>query len=203
MTNVRGDVTRLVAHGSGAGAVTYRFSRNGQPADFSASGHTWLDQFLVVLDRHTAFAIDTRFPKFLQAGGPAQVLDEVDHMRGDHAKTMYLRRLVDTASLGAEALRRAADATATMSADHDLATVFADLASRYRLADPTLRTILGAVPTLRDDHDKAQVLVALAATQRLAATLRDEYASGAATISTDRERNRALAALANRRAGDR
>lgn len=203
MTSVRGDVTRLVAHGSRAGAVTYEFSRNGQPADFSASGRTWFEQFLVVLDRHTAFAIDTRFPAFLQAGGPMQVLDEIDHMRADHAKTLYLRRLVDTAPLGADALRRAAEATATMSSDHDLTTVFVALASRYRLADPTVRTMLGAMPKLRDDHDKVQVLVALADTQRLVGVLRDAFANAASTIGTDRERNRALAALVNRRAGDR
>ena len=202
-TIVRGDVTRLVARGSSAGAVTYEFSRNGQPADFSAAGHAWLEQFLVVLDRHTAFAIEPRLPLLLHTGGPMPVLDEIDRMRADHAKTLYLTRLVDTVPLGPDALRRAAEAAATMSSDHDVVTVLADLARLYRLPDPTVRTILDTVPMLRDDHDKVQMLLAVADTQRVAGALRDEYVRGAAAIWTDRERNRALAALAKRGAGDR
>ncbi len=200
-TTVRGDVTRLVARGSSGGAVTYEFSRNGQRAEFSGAGAIWLEQFLIVLDRHTAFAVDRRFPLLLQTGGAMKVLDEIDRMRADHAKRRYLLRLVEAAQLDADALRRAGDAAAQMSSDHDLVEVFLAMASRYGLPDPTVRTMLSSASKMRADHNKVQVLLALAGTQPLARPQRDEYVNVAATIGLDRERRRALVALAS--GGDR
>jgi beta-lactamase regulating signal transducer with metallopeptidase domain len=194
-TVVHGDITRLVARGSPNGVVNYEFSRNGQQVEFVATGKPWLEQFLLVLDRHTAFAIDRRFLLLLQAGGPMNVLDEIDRMPVDHAKTVYLRRLLDATRLDAVALCRTADAAAAMSSDHEIVDVFVTAAQRYELPPLALHTMLSAVSKVRAEYGKVRILLALARTQRLVGTLRDEYLNASATITLDRERGRTIAAI--------
>jgi beta-lactamase regulating signal transducer with metallopeptidase domain len=115
--SIHGDTTRLVARASAEGDITYTFVRNGQPADFDTDGRAWLAAFLTTLDRYTAFAIDQRLPRLLEAGGASTALDEIDGMRTEHARVKYLGALGATARLTASELDRAMAIVTRLTSD--------------------------------------------------------------------------------------
>jgi beta-lactamase regulating signal transducer with metallopeptidase domain len=207
-TDIRGDVTHVVARPSANGVLTYDFARNGQRTDFSTAGATWLAQFFLGLDRTTAFAIEKRLPVLLQSGGADNVLSEVERMYSDHAKLVYIRRLIETAPLDAAAIRRAADVAASMSSDHEAAEVIVGVATRYSLADPVSRSVFFKMTlAMRPDYDRMRALLAIFAAAKLSSEeiaavltsswLDDQRALGVpGDIAADNEKGRVLVALA-------
>ncbi len=159
-TNIRGDVTHLLARPSPRG-ITFDISRNGTPLDFTTEGQPWLAAFLLTLDRHTAFAIDRRLPLLLQTGGPAAVLDETDRIQTDHVRTVYLVRLINSSPLSDDAIRRSIDAAASMTSDHDKLEVLLALATAQRLGGTLRSHYLGVAATLEASHDLRRALSAI------------------------------------------
>lgn len=198
-TTLHGDITRLVARGSNDGGLTYEFSRNGERADFGADGTAWFSRFLIGLDRQTAFAIDTRFPLLLRNGGPSNVLDEIDRIHSDHAKSMYLLRLVEHELLNADALRRVCEAAVLLNTSHDQARVLLSFLERASPDADQVRTILASIVNMDVDHDKCRVLIALAGTRPLDGALREAYLQAAGTIRVEYDRTRAIGALGRAR----
>jgi len=161
-TNVHGDVTRLVVRPSATGDVAYDFSRNGQQIESAAAAKAWVQDFLIGLDRVNAFAIESRFPLLLQAGGPDRVLDEVGRMHSEHAVSAYLMRLAQTRTLTPDEVSGVLAFVTRMDVDHDRARVLLALVQRQRL-DAELRSDVATVAaTIRDAGDRVRVLTVLA-----------------------------------------
>ena len=159
--DIRGDVTHLLARPSSDGGIVVEFSRNGTSANFTATAHAWFAQFLVTLDRHTAFAIDRRLPRLLQAGGSARVLDEIDLMHTDHARAMYLVRLASAETIDTEVLRRVFDRSGRLKADHDKLDVLLAVARSQSLSGTTHNDYLNAASTLQEASARRRALAAI------------------------------------------
>lgn len=195
-TTIRGDVTRLIVRAPASGALAYELTRNGQRTEYSSAGSAWLEQLLIGLDRTTAFAIDQRFPLLVQAGAD-NVLAEVEHMHSDHAKLVYLRRLIEKVALDAGALRRTSEVVATMQAGHQAAEVVLAIANNYPLADSATRVVfLRATFALDSDNEQGRALLAIMANATLG---REEVAAvlqSVARMNVDHEKSRVLLGLA-------
>src|SRR4030095_10756333 len=100
----------------------YRYWRDEKETEFDQNGAEWLADYLIMLDRQTAFAIDSRFPALMSAGGPSRVLDEVSQMYSDYAKAQYLVRLQQAKLTPAE-LGRTFQVAATIASDYETARV--------------------------------------------------------------------------------
>jgi beta-lactamase regulating signal transducer with metallopeptidase domain len=161
-TNVRGAITHLMARRDTAGAIAYEFSRNGATADFATEGQAWLAGFLVTLDRHTAFAIDRRLPLLLQSGGPALVLAEIDRMRTNHPRTIYLVGLANAETLNTDMLRRVFDESGRLRSDHDKLDVLLAVARSQSLSGTTRNDYVNAASTLQLDSERRRAFNAIA-----------------------------------------
>jgi beta-lactamase regulating signal transducer with metallopeptidase domain len=198
-TNIRGDITRLIVRSSAGGELSYEFTRRGQRADLVPTGTVWLEQFLLGLDRTTAFAVDQRFPLLLQSGGALGVLAEVQQMHAGHAKSVYLQRLVDRQPLDVDALRRTAEVVGAMRGEYSAAQVVVAVADRYPLVDaPARADFLRATLALKPDHERLRALMSIVSKSTLAAdetaALLRSLASGDA--SADHEKSRVMIAIA-------
>jgi beta-lactamase regulating signal transducer with metallopeptidase domain len=158
---IHGDTTRLVARASGTGVITYTLVRNGQPADFDTDGRAWLASFLTTLDRYTAFAIDQRLPLLLEAGGAATVLDEIDRMGTDHARTEYLVALGASAGLTGSELDRALAIVARLTGDHTRLEGLLALARRNRFEGARLDAYLNVAAALESVGQRRRAIAAV------------------------------------------
>jgi beta-lactamase regulating signal transducer with metallopeptidase domain len=160
-TRIHGDTTRLVARAAGAGAITYALVRNGQPAEFDGEGRAWLASFLTTLDRHTAFAVNQRLPLLSEAGGASGVLDEIDRLRTDHAREVYVGALAARAPLAEPELDRAIAIVARLTSEHARLSGLLALASHDRLEGARLDAYLTAAATIQSaaGHRRAMAAV--------------------------------------------
>ena len=160
-TRIHGDTTRLAARASGAGAITYTFVRNGQPADFETDGRAWLASFLTTLDRHTAFAVDQRLPLFLEAGGASTALDEIEGMRTQHARLVHLVALAAGAVLADADLDRALAVVRGLTDDHFRLEGLLALARRNRFEGARFDAYLDAAGALQSAGERQRAIAAV------------------------------------------
>lgn len=160
-TDIHGDITQFVARSSASGDITYEFSRNGQRVDDVAARENWVKLFFVCLDRTTAFAIDRRLPVLQRAGGPDNVLAEVERMHSDYAKSVYLTRLIRTTSLDSSSLRRVAQLVARISARHMAGEVIVAVATRQHLTDDARQDFMTLAEKMSEADMRLRVVAAL------------------------------------------
>jgi hypothetical protein len=167
---IHGAVTALSvrpdAGGPGAQTMTtpvFAFSRDGHSLPFVPEGAAWLAKFLVTLDRQTAFAIDTRLPALLAAGGPARVLEEIPAMFSDHTRGDYLKQLIRKDPLASRELQlEYVRLSGTLNTEHDRADALVALAQRaFPFEDQVRDAYLQAANTLQARHERDRVLAAI------------------------------------------
>jgi len=198
-----GESTRRLELRSQGGSLRRIYTVNGNPATYDDAARAWLAAFLVDLDRHTGFAVETRLPALLKQGVPA-VLDEIEQMGSDYARAVYYRKLFASARLSSAELRRAArTAGTTMDSDYELGRVLAALAEQYSLADAEIRTaFIDAAGTLESDYERAQLLLVVIAKGAVTPEAGGTIVKLAGAMSSDYEKARVLMALGESRLVD-
>jgi beta-lactamase regulating signal transducer with metallopeptidase domain len=196
-SNVHGEQTRLSVRPAGSG-LEYKFWRNGQEEEFHSRGAQWLADYLVMLDRQSAFAIETRFPALMQAGGPPRVLDEAAQMYSDYAKANYLVRLQQT-KLSPADLRRTFELAATVGSDYETARILIAASEKQDINDAGVRrAFLNAVGTLDSDYEHARTLMAFLEKGSPSPEQVVTLLSSTEKIESDYELGRVLTAVAQR-----
>jgi beta-lactamase regulating signal transducer with metallopeptidase domain len=194
-TNIHGTVTRLSVRRASDGTVTYQLTAS-DPRPVAATA--WLAQFLIGVDRTTAFDIERRFPVLMQSGDTPLVLSEIEQMYSPHAKYLYARRLIRSTTLDAASLRRVAAVVHSLKTDYMAGQLITAIAGRYPLVDPIVReALLGTALTMSADHDWAQALVAIQAASALNHDQTIAALESVKRMHIDYEKTRVLLAVAS------
>jgi len=118
-------------------------------------------------------------------------------MHSDHAKLVYMRRLIERVRLDTGALRRTADVVAGMARGHQAAEVVVAVASNYALEDPAVRAVfLRTALAFGSDNDQTRTFLGIIANASLGG---DEVAAilrAVGRMSADHEKGRVLLGLA-------
>jgi beta-lactamase regulating signal transducer with metallopeptidase domain len=198
-----GESTRRLEFRSQGGNLRRTYTVDGSPVPFDDAARAWFAGFLVELDRHTGFAVESRFPALL-AKGVSAVLDEIDQIASDYVRGLYYRKLFTSAKLSSSEVRRAAKtAGATMESDYELGRVLASLAEQYSLADAEVRTaFIEAAGTLESDYERAQLLLVVITKGSVTPEAGRTIVRLAGGMSSDYEKARVLMALGGSRLVD-
>lgn len=181
-----------------SGQLKYSYSVNGNAQPFDASARQWLSEFLLQLERTSAFAVDTRVPALLAKGGPNAVLAEIDQLQSDYARDVYFRKLLDLTTLPPNLAVKAIDqAGREIHTDYDLAQVLLTIAQKYGLDDEGQRAaFLNASSKLNTDYEHSRVLIELLKRPNLSPQTLRMALDSARNIHTDYEKSRILVTLA-------
>ena len=198
-----GQSTRRLEFRSQGGSLRRTYTIDGNSAPFDDAARAWFAGFLIELDRHTGFAVESRFPALL-AKGVSAVLDEIDQISSDYVRGLYYRKLFTSAKLSSSEVRRAAKtAGATMESDYELGRVLASLAEQYSLADAEVRTaFIEAAGTLESDYERAQLLLVVITKGSVTPEAGRTIVRLAGGMSSDYEKARVLMALGGSRLVD-
>lgn len=149
---------RFVAWRAAEGRVEREWHVDGGLRPPARGARRWLGEFLVELDRHTAFAAEARLPALLAEGGAEAVLREAARGRGGHAGGLYLRRLVESTRLSDEQVGRAlgiADRLGTV--DAVMSELLAAVREGYDVSSPEIEPAFRrAVRALRSEAARAE-----------------------------------------------
>lgn len=193
--------TRLYVKSNSNGSLSRQFSVNGQSRTWDDAARQWFGTFVIALDRQTAFAVDVRLPRLLAQGGPNAVLDEVDRMTGDYARSTYLMKLIQVTPLDHPQVRRViALAGSKVRSDYEIAQILVAAATTYGLPDAGVRSdFLRAVAAIKSDYEHNRALHALLDRSQPTEAEAGAILSSVSTIGSDYELSRTLVDLADRK----
>lgn len=189
--------TRRVEFRSQGSGLRRIYLVDGDAAPWDDAARTWFAAFLLALDRHTGFAIETRFPALLRQGTGA-VFNEIDQLGSDYVRGLWYGKLFTSASLTPAEVRRAASgAGRSIESDYELGRVLAALAAKYSLADAEVRaSFIDAAGTLESDYERAQLLMVVITKGQVTPDAGRTIVQLAGGMSSDYEKARVLMALA-------
>jgi beta-lactamase regulating signal transducer with metallopeptidase domain len=187
---------RLLAKPDASGGINLSWSLDGQSQPLDSQQQHWLSEFLLALERQTGLSAETRVPALLKKGGPQAVLDEVDHMQGDFARSRYLMLLLGNARLSDAQLLRVINFTGkNMVSDYERARVLMTISQDYPLADETSRkAFVASANGLKSDYEHARVLMEVLRREHLSPQTRNMAIESVVNIKSDYERARVLTA---------
>jgi beta-lactamase regulating signal transducer with metallopeptidase domain len=196
-TDIHGDVTRFSVRRVSDGTLAYQLANSGPRAGAPVASDVWLAQFLVGLDRTTAFAVARRFPVLIQSGGPPLVLSDIEQMYTSYAKYVYAERLLQSANLDSESLRRMAAVVSSMTTDHTAGELIVAIADHYPLTDPVVHAaLLASALRMGVDHDWARSLLSIVTKSPLSPTEALAVLESVEKMTVDFEKTRVLLAMA-------
>src|ERR1043166_7138462 len=100
-------VTRKLEITPGADGKLQRFySVNGAARELDAEGKQWVSAIILDAVRQSAYDVERRVARLFERGGAAAVLEEVAQIKGDYAKSVYLRQLLKDHQVDAAAARK-------------------------------------------------------------------------------------------------
>jgi len=160
-SNVNGDIRHLSIRPSQDGTPNYVWTVNGAVHDFDNTGFNWLTNFMVALDRKTAAAVNQRFPRLMQEGGPQRVLEEVSYMESDHARGTYLLKLLRETSLDDAVLLEVLRSVPHMKIDSEVSRVLIEVARRRRIEGRLRDEYVMAAQGIRSEGERTRALRAI------------------------------------------
>ncbi len=164
-----GETRRRLEIRPGSYGLEYEHAMDGRAQPFDAVTRGWLRAMLLHFFRASGYAAEQRTAWILQDLGLAGLVQEIDALRGDHARRRYYQAALASGRLSesevTDLLERAAR---QISNDYELAELLIG-ASRLDLSNPVLqRAYLLAVSGLRSDFEHRRVLSGMVTRERLA-----------------------------------
>lgn len=197
-SRIHGQTRRLSIHPT-AGQLEYVWWVNGNKEPFDDNARQWVKNFLIELDRHSAWAVKQRFPVLLKEGGASRVLDEVSYMSSDYARAVYLITLVNDVNLKSQELVQTLNRTSELSSDYETARVLLAIAGKYPLQDQGSRNaFLSAIDGINSDYEHARVLMAFFNKGPIPMEMGRAILNSASRLKSDYEHSRVLVEMATR-----
>src|SRR5215213_6852391 len=191
LTEIQGRTMRRLSLKSDDGRLLRTWTVNGRDQPWDDTGRRWLASLLVELDRMSAVGVDYRFPALMASGGVQAVLNEAEKMSGDYARSVYLRRLIDSGKLSnAEYQRVVAIASRDISSDYEMSRILRAVAENTSLDNESMRTsYLNAVTRMSSDYERSRVLQTIFARSTTTREVARAAVRTASKFSSDYERS--------------
>jgi hypothetical protein len=169
---------------------------NGAPHELDPDGRQWVGAVILDAVRQSAFDVEQRVTRLFERGGAAAVFEEVAQIKGDYAKSVYLRQLVKDHHLDAAAARKVVQIAARdISSAYEKQQVLASVSGKYLDDKDTLAEFAAAVPTINSDYERGQALAALVKDRKLTSDQLKIVVPAVAKMSSDHEKANALLGL--------
>jgi hypothetical protein len=178
------------------GKLQHSYSVNGASHELDPEGKQWLAGFILDAVRQSAYDAERRVARLFERGGAAAVLEEVALIKGDYAKSVYLRQLLKDRQVDAAAARKVVQMAARdISSAYEKQQVLAAVAVKYLDDNDTLAEFAAAIPTISSDHERGQALAALVKDRKLTSEQLKIVVPAVAKMSSDYDKANALLGL--------
>jgi hypothetical protein len=178
------------------GSLQRTYWLNGATHELDAEGKQWVSSTILDAVRQSGYDAERRVARLFERGGPAAVLEEVTLIKGDYAKSVYLRQLLKDRQVDATTARKVVQMAARdISSAYEKQQVLAGLSGKYLDDKETLAEFAAAIPTISSDYERGQVLAALVKDRKLTGEQLKIVVPAAAKMSSDYDKANALLGL--------
>jgi F0F1-type ATP synthase delta subunit len=169
---------------------------NGAPRELDAEARQWLSSIILDAVRQSGYDAERRVAQLFERGGAAAVFDELAQIKGDYAKSIYLRQLLKDRQVDAATARKVVQIAARdISSAYEKRQVLAAVAGKYLDDKDTLAEFAAAIPTINSDYDRGQSLAALVKDRKLSSDQLKIVLPAVAKMSSDYEKANGLLGL--------
>lgn len=187
---------KLEITSAGDSRLQRSYSVDGAPRELDAESKQWVSTIILDAVRQSAYDADRRVPRLFDRGGASAVLDEVAQIKGDYAKSVYLRELLKDRRVDAATARRVIQMAARdISSAYEKRQVLAAVSGKYLDDKETLTEFAAAIPTINADYERGQALAALVKDRKLTIEEVKIVLPAVAKMSADYEKANALLGL--------
>jgi beta-lactamase regulating signal transducer with metallopeptidase domain len=174
----------------------YFVDQHEQPFDAAASA--WFAHLLPTLIRESGIGAQDRVRRIYAAGGATRVLDEIDQISSDYVRGIYLKTLMDLATLTPADLDRTLAAAGKMHSDYERRQTLGAIFAKQTFSPAQQMTLLHQVVQFHSDYERAELLVSVAPKLADDAHVRQAWLDAALGGSSDYERRRTLESMLTR-----
>lgn len=185
------------------GALERKYWVDGKQAAWNAEAARWFAQALVMLDRRTAFAVDSRLPLLLQRGGVDAVLAEVAQFPTSYPQRVYFTKLFERQTLTTAEIGNVLE-TASKSFDsgYERAELLLSVAKQKNFAEPLHLQYAQMVRVIDSDYERRRALGGLLSRGDLTPAVVQTMLQASEGMQSDYELAELLIGIATRYAVD-
>jgi F0F1-type ATP synthase delta subunit len=178
------------------GKLQRSYSVNGVAHELDAESKQWVGAIILDAVRQSGYDVERRVARLFERGGAAAVFEEVAQIKGDYAKSVYLRQLLKDRQVDAGAARKVVQIAAhDISSAYEKQQLLAAVAGKYLDDKETLVEFAAAIPTINSDYERGQALAALVKDRKLSGEQLKIVVPAVAKMSSDHEKANALLGL--------
>ena len=152
--------TRTYLVRPGSNGIERLYSVDGISKPLDADARAWLARVLPEVIRESAVGAPERVKRILHQQGASGVLAEVNKIRSDHSRRVYLENLLDYGSLNAEDLRESMRLGRKISSDGEKVGLLIAAAPHYQ-SPATRESFFDSVDSISSDGEHRRVLAAV------------------------------------------
>ncbi len=195
-----GDLIRRVEiRPNASGELARKYLVNGTEQPYGAEAGAWLAGVLVLVERQTGFAAESRVPALLERGGVNAVLTEISLIPSDYAKRLYYTALVKDAKLNAADVQRAVRQAATeMHSDYEMSELMISMSKQPAFASGAHEAYAEGVMRIKSDYEKRRAMSALLERDKLSKDVVRMLLESTSSMHSDYELAEFLISVAKR-----
>ena len=144
----------------GSNGLERLYSVDGSSKALDAEGRAWLGRVLPEVIRESAIGASDRVKRILRQQGSSGVFAEIAKIRSDHARRVYIEKLLEYGRLNGVDLREAMRYTRKIGSDGEKATLLIAAAPHYQ-ENGVRESYFDAVDTISSDGEHRRALNAV------------------------------------------
>jgi hypothetical protein len=144
----------------GSNGIERLYSVDGVSKALDADGRAWLARILPEVIRESAVGAPERVKRILRQQGAGGVLVEINKIRSDHSRRVYIENLLDYGSLNGEDLRESMRLGRKISSDGEKAGLLIAAAPHYQTS-ATRESFFDTVDSISSDGEHRRVLASV------------------------------------------
>ncbi len=190
-------VTQRIELAERGGKIERRYFVNGTEQPFDDKARASMATAVKELMR-SGIGAEARAQRLYAKGGAKLVLDEIDQIHSDYARSIYLKALAAMAKLAPDELDRALKIAGAMKPDYERRQALSALFDRQALDPARQITFLQQAMHFDSDYERAELLVGVVPRLANSDEVRQAWLQAALGVHSDYERRRTLEAMLTR-----
>jgi beta-lactamase regulating signal transducer with metallopeptidase domain len=190
----RDGVTQRIELAERNGKIEQRYFVNGTEQAYDDKAHALMAIAVKELMR-TGIGAEARVKRLYANGGAKRVLDEIDQIHSDYARSIYLKLLTGMGKLTSDELDRALQIAGAMKSDYERRQALSAMFDTQALDAARQITFLHQAKRFDSDYERAELLVGVVPRVANSDEVRQAWLEAALGVHSDYERRRTLQAM--------
>lgn len=199
LSQTHAGTTREIVVAPGPGETLRRTYRvDGKSHAFDAEGRAWLAKAIPDAYRMTGADAGARSRRLLARGGVPLLLEEIERIPLDYARSEYISQLMVLAKLDDAQMGRVLVWISNMDSDYEMRRAMGAVVKWQATAPTTQAALLTAAKTIDSDYERAEWLILAAEKLPVSGANGLAWTEALTRFDSDFERKRSLQALIER-----